>query len=71
VQGIKSVLDRIAGLIDNGRAALVLQLLEHFFARMDQTLQSIDDSDGAGADVYAGAKSISRPAARPNPIRSR
>ena len=72
VQGIKSVLDRIAGLIDSGRAALVLQLLEHFFARMDQALQSIDDSDGAGAGVYAGpAKSISRPAARPNLIRSR
>src|SRR6266446_5489349 len=71
VQGIKSVLDRIAGLIDNGRAALVLQLLEHFFARMDQALQSIDDSDGGGADVYAKACEIHRAAcrqAKPDPI---
>src|SRR5258707_9035885 len=71
VQGIKSVLDRIAGLIDNGRAALVLQLLEYFFARMDQALQSIDDSDGAGAGVYAGACEIHLAAcrqARPDPV---
>ncbi len=71
VQGIKSVLDRIAGLIDNGRAALVLQLLEHFFARMDQALRSIDDSDGAGAGVYAGACEIHLAAcrqAKPDPI---
>lgn len=32
VKGIESVLDRIAGLIENGRAALVLRLLDHFCA---------------------------------------
>src|SRR3984893_1060247 len=36
VQGIEVVLDRIAGLIEGGRAALVLRLLDHFFARMDE-----------------------------------
>jgi len=30
-QGIQSVLDRIEGLIEGGRAVLVLQLLDHFF----------------------------------------
>ncbi len=39
VQGIESVLDRIAGLVENGRAALVLRLLDHFFARMDEALE--------------------------------
>src|SRR6202163_313859 len=38
VRGIESVLDRIAGLIENGRAALVLRLLHHFFARVDEAL---------------------------------
>ncbi len=71
VQGIESVLDRIAALIESGRAALVLKLLEHFFARMDQALQNIDDSDGGGADVYAKACEIHRAAcrqAKPDPI---
>jgi len=71
VQGIESVLDRIAGLIESGRAALVLRLLDHFFARMDEALDNIDDSDGGGADVYAKACDIHLAAcrqARPDPI---
>jgi len=71
VQGIESVLEQIAGLIENGRAALVLRLLDHFFARMDEALNSIDDSDGGGADVYAKAREIHLAAcrqARPDPI---
>jgi len=55
VQGIESVLDRIAGLIDGRRAALVLRLLDHFFARMDEALNNIDDSDGGAAGAYAKA----------------
>ena len=68
---IESVLDRIAGLIENGRTALVLKLLEHFFARMDQALENIDDSDGGGADVYVKARNIHLTACRqanPDPI---
>ena len=71
VQGIKIVLDRIADLIENGRAALVLRLLDHFFARMDQALNDIDDSDGGGGDVYAQAREIHRAAcrhAKPDPV---
>jgi uncharacterized Zn finger protein len=71
VQGIESVLDRIAGLIESARAALVLRLLDHFFARMDQALQNIDDSDGGGAHVYAKARDIHLAAcrqAKPDPI---
>jgi uncharacterized Zn finger protein len=71
VQGIGIVLDRIAGLIENGRAALVLQLLDHFFARMDQALNDIDDSDGGGGDIYARACEIHLAAccqAKPDPV---
>jgi uncharacterized Zn finger protein len=71
VQGIESVLEQVAGLIENGRAALVLRLLDHFFARMDQVLENIDDSDGGGAHVYAKARDIHLAAcrrAKPDPI---
>src|ERR1700730_8677507 len=36
VRGIDRVLDRISSLVEGGRAALVLRLLDHFFARMDE-----------------------------------
>jgi uncharacterized Zn finger protein len=71
VRGIESVLDRIAGLIENGRAALVLRLLDHFFARMDEALGSVDDSDGGGGGVYAKACEIHLAACRqekPDPV---
>ncbi len=71
VQGIESVLDRISSLVDNGRAAVVLQLLDHFFARMDEALGNIDDSDGGGGEMYAKACEIHRAAcseAKPDPV---
>jgi hypothetical protein len=71
VQGIKSVLDRIADLIASGRAALVLPLLDHFFARMDEALKNIDDSDGGGGEMYAKACEIHLAAcrqAKPDPV---
>src|SRR6266404_1689570 len=71
VQGVESVLGRIADLIESGRAGLVLRLLDHFFARMDQALENIDDSDGGGAQVYAKARDIHLAAcrqAKPDPI---
>jgi uncharacterized Zn finger protein len=70
-QEIGSVLDRIAGLIESGRAALVLQLLDYFFARMDEALNDVDDSDGGGGDMYAKACEIHLAAcrkAKPDPI---
>ena len=71
VEGIERVLDRIESLVDHGRAALVLQLLDHFFARMDDALENIDDSDGGGSAVYAQAFEIHRAAcrqAKPDPV---
>src|SRR5260370_39907119 len=71
VRGIESVLDRIAGLVEGGRAALVLQLLDHFFARMDEALNHIDDSDGGGGEIYAKACEIHLAAcrkAKPDPV---
>ena len=71
VRGIESLLDRIAGLVESGRATLVLQLLDHFFARMDEALRNIDDSDGGGGGVYAKACEIHRAAcrqAKPDPV---
>src|SRR5258707_8387993 len=64
VQGIKSVLDQIAGLIDNGRAALGEQWLEHLFPRMGQALPLRDDRDGAGAGVLARASQVDLAACR-------
>lgn len=71
VQGVERVLDRIAGLIENGRAALALELLDHFFARMDEALKTVDDADGAGGGVYAKACEIHLAAcrhAKPDPV---
>jgi uncharacterized Zn finger protein len=70
-QGIESVLNRIAGLVEGGRAALVLHLLDHFFARMDEALNNIDDSDGGGGGVCAKAREIHLAAcrqAKPDPV---
>jgi uncharacterized Zn finger protein len=71
VQGIEVVLDRIAGLIEGGRAALVLRLLDHFFARMEEALDNIDDSDGGGGGACAKAREIHLAAcrqAKPDPV---
>jgi uncharacterized Zn finger protein len=71
VQGIERVLDRIESLFENGRAVLVLRLLDHFFARMDEALGAVDDSDGGAQGVYAQALEIHLAAcgqATPDPI---
>ena len=71
VQGIESVLDRIAGLIEIGRAVLALHLLDYFFERMDEALANVDDSDGGGGGAYARASEVHLAAcrqAKPDPI---
>lgn len=71
VETIQRLLDRIANLIGIGRAKLVLRLLEYFFARMDEALNSMDDSDGHGGAVYAKACEIHLAAcreAKPGPV---
>jgi uncharacterized Zn finger protein len=71
VQGIETVLDRLASLIEIGRAALVLRLLDHFFARMHEAFGSMDDSDGGAGGVYANACEVHLAAcceAKPDPV---
>jgi uncharacterized Zn finger protein len=68
---IHRVLDRVANLIGIGRAKLVLRLLDHFFARMDEALDNIDDSDGQGVAVYSKACELHLAASRvakPEPV---
>lgn len=70
-ENVNHLLDQIAALIAGGRAKLVLRLLDYFFARMDQALQSIDDSNGEGGAVYAKACEIHLAAcseAKPEPV---
>lgn len=50
---LENLLDQVASLVAGGRAELALQLLEYFFTRMDDALNSVDDSDGRGGGVYA------------------
>jgi uncharacterized Zn finger protein len=50
---IKHLLDQVASLVAGGRAELALRLLDYFFMRMDDALNSLDDSDGQGGGVYA------------------
>ena len=50
---IEHLLDQLASLVAGGRAELALRLLEYFFTRMDDALDSLDDSDGQGGGVYA------------------
>jgi uncharacterized Zn finger protein len=68
---IEHVLEQIEALIQSGRADLVLRLLDHFYARMDDALNNIDDSDGQGGGVYAKACEIhlaSCRASKPEPV---
>lgn len=68
---IERVLEQIEVLIQSGRADLVLRLLDHFYARMDSALNSMDDSDGQGGGVYAKACEIHLAACRaskPEPV---
>ncbi|MFB9262324.1 SWIM zinc finger domain-containing protein [Bradyrhizobium erythrophlei] len=70
-QGIERVLDRLSILLESGRASLVLQLLDHFFARMDDALAKVDDSDGGAGACYAKACGIHLAAcqkAKPDPV---
>ncbi|MBR1205982.1 MULTISPECIES: SWIM zinc finger domain-containing protein [unclassified Bradyrhizobium] len=58
VRHIDGALDRISVLLGGGRALLVLELLDHFFGRMDEALTKVDDSDGGGGACYARACEI-------------
>jgi uncharacterized Zn finger protein len=69
--GIESVLERIEGLVVQGRAALALPLLDDFFDDMEDALGQIDDSDGESAELIARASGIHLKAciaAKPDPV---
>jgi uncharacterized Zn finger protein len=69
-KGIDKVLDRMEVLLEH-RAEVVRRLLEYFFARMDEALQSIDDSDGYGGALYARSCEMHLAAcrkAKPEPV---
>jgi len=51
-QGVRTLLDRIEGLIDHGRATIVLGLLDYLFTRLDEALKSGDDSNGDIGGAY-------------------
>jgi uncharacterized Zn finger protein len=68
---IERILEQIEALIQSGRADLVLRLLDYFYARMDDALNNMDDSDGQGGAVYAKACEIHLSACRaskPEPV---
>ena len=71
-QHVHAVLDRIECLIAVGRAPLVLELLPHFFACMDETVpEMVDDSDGQSGSLYGRACEIRVAATRevnPDPV---
>jgi tetratricopeptide (TPR) repeat protein len=68
---VEGVLERIEALIGSDRAELALRLLDYFFARMDEALQNMDDSDGQGGAVYARGCDVhlaACQAAKPDPV---
>lgn len=70
-QEVDGVVDQISTLLDNGRAALALRLLDYFFDRMDAAMAEIDDSDGCAGGVYSRACELHLAALRavkPDPI---
>jgi len=70
-QGVLDALDQIETLIDNGHAALVLDLLDDAFAEIAEALQHVDDSDGGGSEILARAHGLhlaAATAARPDPV---
>ena len=67
---VNKLLDRLEALLQQ-RTDVVRRLLEYFFDRMNESLRSIDDSNGDGGGVYARACEMHLAAcrkAKPEPI---
>lgn len=63
-RGVLDVLDQVEALLPAGQAALALELVDDLFARLEQALQSVDDSDGGGGEIRARAAAIHLAACR-------
>jgi hypothetical protein len=71
VAEIDPLLGQIEAIVKAGRAPVAIQLLEHFFDRMESGLANIDDSNGEGGGLYARAREVHFEAccrARPDPV---
>jgi len=70
--GVDSVLDTIAGFASGSSAGLVLELAERAIDRIEQAIESIDDSDGHAGMLLHRARDIHLAATReirPEPIK--
>lgn len=71
IEGVRDVLYQIEALIDAGRAAVALGVLDHVFSRLEDALESLDDSDGGVGGLFVTARDIHVAAcekAKPDPI---
>ncbi len=69
--GVETVLDALAELASGAEAALVLELAEWAFDRIESAIEHIDDSDGHCGDLLHRARDIHLAAARatkPDPV---
>jgi tetratricopeptide (TPR) repeat protein len=68
--GVGAVLDRVAALVAEGRAEAALRLIDHAIARIEKSMEEIDDSDGHCGGLLERARDIHLSAcraARPDP----
>jgi uncharacterized Zn finger protein len=63
-EDILRVFAHLEGLIGQGQAALVQELLDRFFDRMEEAIEQVDDSDGDVGEVLAKAEEIHLAACR-------
>ncbi len=61
---LSETLEQIVPLIGGGAPDAALDLLDHFFDRMETALENIDDSDGLAGDVCYKAAAMYRQACR-------
>lgn len=69
--GLDQMLSRLEALLANGRASMVLVLLDHLFDEADEIFEAVDDSDGEIGGTLARAGGLHLQACRqvlPDPV---
>jgi len=69
--GVEAALDALAAVASGPRAAIALKLADHALARIEQAMESIDDSDGHCGALLEQARDIHLAACRtvkPDPV---